>query len=923
MSSQFYVGMVENRIGDPLRLGRMQVRVFGVHSENLTDIPTESLPWAMPLSSSNNGLIPSFTEGTLVFVFFQDGESKQSPIILGCLNGVPIQKSTYTVESVEPDTLHFAAVPVETNGEVVKEVTGNNPSAYVAGSTTTVPASTTTTPTINPVSTQTSSSTTSNNVSVTTVTPISKEVQIVPAAQVTASAAAAATGIETVYAKIKIALGFKESTNNYLAINQLGYLGKYQFGAAVLGDFGYLVKGTPQSILKRLYPPNSGSGEARKDMSYWMGKMGTTFAIVNADVYLKDNALQEKLMDRLLAANHKSLKAMNVITDASTAQEIGGYLCTAHLLGCGGARNMKKGITKKDGNGVTGEEYYKMGYAAVNGTIAGETVVPGKEPEITPTSAIADNPNREASTVQEIGEVAKTQPTVLAKEGFTDPGGVYPKNIKEQGTSRLARNQNISDTIVTEKEETITRNVRIANSKETWDQSPVPYNAIYPYNQVIETESGHVLELDDSPNNERIHIYHRTGTFLEIDRNGTEVSKIIGDKYEIIDRNGFVSIKGDCNITVEGSANVYVANDCNMEVGGNFVQNIGGDATITVGGKYNFHANGDVTAISAASLKISSEAPMSLSSYADMSISSKGDIGMAAGKRATLTANGDIILSAYSNFTLIGSIVSINPSSPLSTVPIQGAIFKKFVTERGINTPLPPLTLEPRSFEILAAVEDNNSVLTGADATVRDAALNSAGLIASNPMDPIESTTVVTPSASSSNAVVEAPKPQETGKVNINDYISKNYKLKDLTKGLPIKAQSGLTDAQLADNLTLVALNVLEPIKAKYPDMIITSGLRAMGSNPRSQHPLGQAVDMQFTTKKSSQYIDIAKDLVSLLVFDQLILEYRTNSKNSTAGNPVTWIHVSFVKTGNKKQFFTMNNDSVISKFGEFKLITV
>ena len=102
----WWVGIVQNRI-DPLGLGRCQVRIFGYHgdfsisdttttstygidtnSPAYTNIPTESLPWAMPLYPVNNSktfMAPSL--GDWCVGFFMDGESAQMPIIMGVLPG--------------------------------------------------------------------------------------------------------------------------------------------------------------------------------------------------------------------------------------------------------------------------------------------------------------------------------------------------------------------------------------------------------------------------------------------------------------------------------------------------------------------------------------------------------------------------------------------------------------------------------------------------------------------------------------------------------------------------------------------------------------------------------------------------------------------------------------------------------------------
>jgi len=72
----------------------------------------------------------------------------------------------------------------------------------------------------------------------------------------------------------------------------------------------------------------------------------------------------------------------------------------------------------------------------------------------------------------------------------------------------------------------------------------------YPFNHVHETESGHVIELDDTPEYERLHAYHRTGTRVEVDKDGTYVEKIVKDKYTLILGKDKVKIQGAVDIEV-------------------------------------------------------------------------------------------------------------------------------------------------------------------------------------------------------------------------------------------------------------------------------------------------------------------------------------------------------------------------------------
>jgi len=87
-----YYGVVESR-QDPKQLGRVRVRVLGIHTEDKVQLPTADLPWATVLShdGSNSGLgtSPSFyVEGTWVLVDFFDRDM-QEPYVIGGIPGVP------------------------------------------------------------------------------------------------------------------------------------------------------------------------------------------------------------------------------------------------------------------------------------------------------------------------------------------------------------------------------------------------------------------------------------------------------------------------------------------------------------------------------------------------------------------------------------------------------------------------------------------------------------------------------------------------------------------------------------------------------------------------------------------------------------------------------------------------------------------
>lgn len=87
------------------------------------------------------------------------------------------------------------------------------------------------------------------------------------------------------------------------------------------------------------------------------------------------------------------------------------------------------------------------------------------------------------------------------------------------------------------------------------------YASKYPYNKVLQTERGHVVEIDDTPGNERIHIYHKSGTYREIDKDGRLVEKVVDSSYEIVLKDQTVHIQGDVNIQVDGNYTLNTTGD--------------------------------------------------------------------------------------------------------------------------------------------------------------------------------------------------------------------------------------------------------------------------------------------------------------------------------------------------------------------------
>ena len=228
--------------------------------------------------------------------------------------------------------------------------------------------------------------------------------------------------------------------------------------------------------------------------------------------------------------------------------------------------------------------------------------------------------------------------------GFSE-GSFYPTG--EPTTSRLYRNDGSGPTTIDFHNSNLDTGVPIA-AGGSWSEPKSGYATVSPNNRVTETVAGHILELDDTPGAERIHLNHKKDglTFFEVAPDGSKVTKVLGTNYEIYLSDNNIHVKGVCNITVDGDANVYVKGDSTEKVDGN--------ANITVGGNVTETVKGDMT------LNITGAFTGTAASWAFTgNITENGSIQVNGG----VTATGDVIGQGTSLHTHKHSAVKAGPDT--------------------------------------------------------------------------------------------------------------------------------------------------------------------------------------------------------------------------------------------------------------------
>jgi len=134
----WWIGVVEDRM-DPEKLGRVKIRIYGYHTDNKVLLPTEDLPWAIPIhpitsaASSGVGASPlGILPGTWAIGFFLDGEDMQQPAFFGTIGTKTAEQTFLTPKEKEPVANKNEGVLLDGSGNPVTDGSGNTVKSGVA-----------------------------------------------------------------------------------------------------------------------------------------------------------------------------------------------------------------------------------------------------------------------------------------------------------------------------------------------------------------------------------------------------------------------------------------------------------------------------------------------------------------------------------------------------------------------------------------------------------------------------------------------------------------------------------------------------------------------------------------------------------------------------------------------------------------------
>jgi len=450
------------------------------------------------------------------------------------------------------------------------------------------------------------------------------------------------------------------------------------------------------------------------------------------------------------------------------------------------------------------------------------------------------------------------------------------------------------------------------------------HHAEYPYNKVYRSESGHVIEYDDTPDHERLMWHHRTGTYNEINEDGRAVTKVVNDKYTIVAGSDVIHIEGSAIIDVRGNITINCHNDTHITTAGNMYLQSNGDLRMKANNVY-LESKNDLNIL--ANNNINQQAINAFSIQATNDVELQGNVVLMQATTAVVANSADVLFVASSN-------VSVNASNfnTTSNTTVGGTLNAEDIELNSTSVSLPSVNTTPianaiatglsnsltKDFVPAQALTNYGQVLAenDDDSDALQAAVDAAKLvqmITNNDVQTAQSATTSQTDSSAPNPSngITVHKTTAVDKFNLDGmdpsdlkalHISKYWTLGQVTTNVRvnpgkhfIQPSSGLSVPELVTNLSLLAKNILEPLYLQYPNIQINSGFRenATAGSSISQHAKGQAVDISLLGNYSAtDILNLAQWCRDNLPFDQIILEKDHNY----------WCHISFNVDQQRKQ---------------------
>jgi len=376
-------------------------------------------------------------------------------------------------------------------------------------------------------------------------------------------------------------------------------------------------------------------------------------------------------------------------------------------------------------------------------------------------------------------------------------------------------------------------------------------------NNVNESQSGHVIEIDDTAGGERILIRHRTGAGIEMRSDGTIVINTTANRITVVQGDENVQIEGNANIQYNGNLNVEVTGDYNLDVGGNYNVFVAGDLKEGIDGSHRNTTRGPVASVAMG--------PRSETTKGSKVVTQLGGVtDVVKGERKNIT-EGEVICSSSGQFKISSEERTLMSSPDINIAATNLSVFGATGTMGGENMIMYTRNMYAGQtvYATSMQAETFHGDLNGASAVTRSQSygenVTSGGSITNTAVD--EEATAIPTSTLLNKYLDEGAYGAPKVKVDVDDKLlnsldrtigTGNVTNKPLTTG---EVRSKLRDNGTLNNTEFTASQIAAgKLNPEYPTASPSSIGRVEGPNPSKQShevfigPAGKSLVMAKST---------------------------------------------------------------------------
>lgn len=296
------------------------------------------------------------------------------------------------------------------------------------------------------------------------------------------------------------------------------------------------------------------------------------------------------------------------------------------------------------------------------------------------------------------------QGTIQEKEGtnlygFQDPTGEFPRegywgessiNRAARGAGGVGQKEKPNDLAMSATFPNI--DMGLGTVTEDGEFESNTGRSKYPYNKVTETYSGHVIEIDDTEGNERVLIRHRTGSGIEMRKDGSIWISAVKDKYETVGADCKIVVEGNTQIAYEGNLDMWVGGNFNLDVGGNQNIKIKGNKTEKVAKDHRHTTSGNSEYTTKKNAKIATMGIHTDATLGDLRKTiTKGKHEISAEGPLDIVSDATLLLSGKDEAVMVSKACNISGTT-VSALGIKGTFGGQFVdfVGKSFSGPLGP-----------------------------------------------------------------------------------------------------------------------------------------------------------------------------------------------------------------------------------------